>query len=783
MAYRPASPSVPLSAYPIKGSIFHIDADGGAWDLLVYPGKKKEVFSINNADRGYQVIADVETGNQSVRSWSAAGGWTSVVALGGDSGSFLDKVTTSPQSVASAVTWAELQTMSKGLDITGAMAGGEAMRLPDNTWIRPQTAGQALYLTNGSTPGTTNSTIHLTSGGLLLGAGDGTGVHSQIQLSDGFAQIYSQSNGSILDNLFLGNNNTSLTTDSGRGLYLTSNSAQLVGTGSILLAVGGASYDNAAGHIFSGGPITPTLGAGPATSLLGRNAANEIVSAGTAPSGGFMGLSGHNDLGTTPWSFGNDTTWASSFVGYQVDPSGTYQAWIKGNLLIDQGVSNVATLYRQAFAVDSTICLMYDAQNNSGTQVRYAEACGQIKDGTAGAHDGEWYVKIAQNGAMVDRIRATQEGGIVSGIWRGDYSGLGMGTAASRFNYLTCYPKLLVDGATASTPMLQIEVDTTKVYQNYNTYYNGGWQAKNIAMPSAQVVFDTADGAFKWYSAPTGTPASLTQILTLSADGKLSTKVSTAASAGLNLGAFGVSVTSPVDGDVWKSAADTLSIRMSTNTRTIPFLQTAQTWSAVQTFSSTPVISSTTASTTAGAIYKRTGFGHVGYEAGMAQEFLANVYIGPVGTALTNSTTETDVTGGTAQFGARTTSTSVWQNGTKVRVETTAIVTNSAANTLTLRFKYGTTIVATITITSIVASATPISIWAEGVATNAPGASVETIWLCGVEGSTAVVAATAVGTITNLPTNAATAVSMTAQWTTALATSTYHTKATRINLV
>lgn len=534
------------------------------------------------------------------------------------------------------------------------------------------------------------------------------------------------------------------------------------------------------------GPLVLTeLNAGTPIALVGRDTNGVLVSAGSAPAGGFVALSGHNDLGTTPWSIADDIAFEDSDAGIQFDPMGAYQAHIKGNLLIDQGVANVLTLYRQAFAIGTTQDLIFGAQNDLGNATPYVHQHSYITANAAGAEEAEWRLQTRVAGSMVERIRANATGGILSGIWRGNFSGYGMGAIALDLGYTRVKGKFTVDsaGGVGAFPMYQVEVDSNTVSHLYNAYYSGGWNSNDPARYSNRHYVNSTTGDLIWAVATPNAAPSFSAQMTLGANGKLSLTPSTANNAMLNIGAFGVTVTSPSDGDIWKSAADTLSIRMSTNTRTIPFLEKPQTWNSVQTFSSTPVISSTTASTTAGAIYKRTNYGMVGYEAGMAQEFLANVYTGPVGTALTNSTTETDVTGGTALFGTRTTSTSVWQSGTRIRLQTKAIVTNSAANTLTLRIKYGTTIVGTITITSVVASATPIDIWCEGVATAAPGASVETIWTCGVEGSTAVVAATAAGSVVNLATNAATAVSMTAQWTTALATSTYHTKATEIILV
>lgn len=881
MAYRPASPSVPLSAYPIKGSIFHIDADGGAWDLIAFAGKKKEVFSINNGDRGYQVFADVETGAQSARSWTQASGWTAVTAFGGGGGgSYLDKVTTTPQSVASAVTWAETQSMSKGLritggwygsaspqlfyttddtaytlsqqysnarqlvhvvrearsagaqsevatemiaaddglsstwkaritddgvneslllsqikltssrplDITGAHTDGWSLQMPAGSWIMPTSPG-SLYLTSHTNPAPTlnGSVLHLTTTPMLA-LGDGTKVLGRVRIDNGYSELYSEAsaNGSygkveVVPGSYSRMAHYDSVSGESASVQLRYDYAHLSARGGQVRVVDGAGIQ-----------LSPAVGnyvqiqgltTGSVSGLLGYDASGNIIQAGSAPAGGFVGLSGHNDC-STPWSIGNAASWVLSDAGYWFDQTGTYQNHIKGNLLIDQGVSNVATLYRQAFAVDSTICLMYDAQDSLGTQVRYAEACGQVKVNTSGTHDGEWYLKIAQDGAMVERIRATQEGGVIRGIWRGDYSGYGMGTTALDIGYARIGPKLAVDISSSTAPMYQMEIDSTKVYQNFNLYYSGGFQSKAAVLPSAQMIWDSATGGFVWYTSPAGSPASLTQILALSSAGKLGLIASTAATAPFSL-PTGVAVTSPVTGDMWSAAADQMQWRSGANTRRFGFLEVAQTWSAVQTYSATPVISSTTASTTAGALYKRTNFGHVGYEAGMAQEFLANVYTGPVGTALTNSTTETDVTGGTAVFGTRTTSTSVWQNGTTICGSTTALITNTAsANTITFKVKYGATTVMTLVASvAVVATAQAIKIWFEGVATAAPGASVETIWLGGIEGGTILSLTSITNGATNVATNAATAVSMTAQWGTALTTSTYHTKATKINLI
>lgn len=221
--------------------------------------------------------------------------------------------------------------------------------------------------------------------------------------------------------------------------------------------------------------------------------------------------------------------------------------------------------------------------------------------------------------------------------------------------------------------------------------------------------------------------------------------------------------------------------------RTVATLDTAQTFNSVKTFSSTPVISSTTASTTAGALYKRTGYGHVGYEAGHAQEFLSTIYTGSSAASLTNNAAATDV-GGTALFGSRTLSTSVFQVGQRLKYRAKVQYTNTAANTLTLELRWGSTsgaVLATITSTRVNAGVEVFDVDFEGIALAAPGATVSTAWTANVSGNTTVQRDTAVTTTPtsqSLATSTATALVLTAKWSTALTTSTLTVMSNEINL-
>jgi hypothetical protein len=90
----------------------------------------------------------------------------------------LDKVQTEPQSVESNVEF------KNGLDITGLNEDGSAIKIPDGSWIKPQTEGESLYLTNGANPSTLNSTLHLVNGSNQLSAGDGTTTFSQLSQNE-----------------------------------------------------------------------------------------------------------------------------------------------------------------------------------------------------------------------------------------------------------------------------------------------------------------------------------------------------------------------------------------------------------------------------------------------------------------------------------------------------------------------------------------------------------------------------------------------------------------------
>ena len=159
----------------------------------------------------------------------------------------------------------------------------------------------------------------------------------------------------------------------------------------------------------------------------------------------------------------------------------------------------------------------------------------------------------------------------------------------------------------------------------------------------------------------------------------------------------------------------------------------------------------------------------------MDQRLQGIIYRAPVGTALTNSVTETDVNGGTAVFGTRTLSNSAMQIGAVVLVFARIKYTNTAANTLTLRLRWSTiagTILATAVLTRVNAGAEVFDLVFRGIAQVAPSATSATSWSCDVQGQSLIATnATTTSTEATLATSTATPLILSAQWTSALATS------------
>ena len=138
-----------------------------ASSVAITPGQTFTVISngiewlkLDNSDDGVdERIADLQ---------ATSGTWNDTTAtVSANSASWAaptNYITTDSNQVISAgveKTWEATQKFGAGVDISGTGPGGFGLKIPDNGWIQPQTPASPMYLTNGTNPGTQNSTIHL----------------------------------------------------------------------------------------------------------------------------------------------------------------------------------------------------------------------------------------------------------------------------------------------------------------------------------------------------------------------------------------------------------------------------------------------------------------------------------------------------------------------------------------------------------------------------------------------------------------------------------------------
>jgi hypothetical protein len=489
-----------------------------------------------------------------------------------------------------------------GLSITGAMAGGEAIRIPDGSWIRPQTAGQALYLTRGANPSVVNGVLHLDTSSSILTYGDGAQVRSRLDLGAGVVNLQAyNASGVLLDFLSLGDNAIDLRCDNGNGFSANASGSQIVGAlqlsstlqiGSIPTGtqVGLLGYD-ASGNIIQGtassgatwGSITGTLSA--QTDL--QNALNAKIN-----------IAGHNDL-TTPWSVGDASTWGTSGAGMQIDPVGAYGLYLKGNAIIEQAVSQALTLYRPVTSGD--ICLNYDAQDSLGVQASYAQVCGVVVSNTAGSVGGGLDLEVAIAGVMTPLLQLRQAGSTLSSALTISGAGCSVNTNTSDQGYVATSSAFTNGGlflgrssrGTIASPTA-LQSGDTLVFLGGQGYGATGYSSLSravIRFHTSEAWTDTAQGTYISFSTTPNGSTTRTERGRIENDGVLSwlnridTPASTTASAGLRL-PHGTAPTTPTNGDVWSTTSG-LFYRINGATKTSADLETTQTFSGAKTFTST----------------------------------------------------------------------------------------------------------------------------------------------------------------------------------------------------
>lgn len=130
---------------------------------------------------------------------------------------------------------------------------------------------------------------------------------------------------------------------------------------------------------------------------LGLDASGNVVK--SAISSG-MTLSGHQNI-VTPWSVGVGANFGAASAGMQIDPSGAYGLWLKGNILVEQATSQAMTLYRATSANGAQTCLNFDLQDSLGNQEAYAQICGGIVSSANGNEKGRLELKYRNGSSQV----------------------------------------------------------------------------------------------------------------------------------------------------------------------------------------------------------------------------------------------------------------------------------------------------------------------------------------------------------------------------------------------
>jgi hypothetical protein len=296
------------------------------------------------------------------------------------------------------------------------------------------------------------------------------------------------------------------------------------------------------------GSATPPTGT--QAYLLAIDASGNVIQ-GSAGSG-VVTNSGHNDL-STPWSIGDASTWSGSSAGMEINPVGAYGLHLKGNILVEQAVSQALTLYRPVSSGD--ICLNYMAQDALGAQANYAQVCGVAVTPTSGAVVGGLDLKVAIAGVLTPILQLRQAGSTISSALSGSTISLTTGTALP-----------LVLNTTGASVGCQIRFD--------NAHTTTGWRWGLSSDTLGDIILvndDLSTIPFRY--------AKTDDSLTLG--GALITSASTTTRAGLRV-PHGTAPTTPTNGDVWSTTAG-LFARINGATATIATLG-SQTFTGTQTF-------------------------------------------------------------------------------------------------------------------------------------------------------------------------------------------------------
>ena len=116
-----------------------------------------------------------------------------------------------------------------GMSITAPFGDGSAIKIPNFSWIRPQTPQGGLHLTNGEDPSDLNSILKLTTLETILSNGDGVIKNGLVSIGAGGVNIVHNEDGSSNSTISLSDTNATIYSGDNSNLVLSASSATMYG--------------------------------------------------------------------------------------------------------------------------------------------------------------------------------------------------------------------------------------------------------------------------------------------------------------------------------------------------------------------------------------------------------------------------------------------------------------------------------------------------------------------------------------------------------------------------
>lgn len=222
-----------------------------------------------------------------------------------------------------------------GISITTPFADGSSIKIPNMSWIRPQTPQSGVYLTNGEDPTDLSSILKLTVNETILSNGDGAIKNGQVSIGANGVNIVHNEDGSSNSTISLSNTNATIYSGNNSNLALSASSATMYGGDSSLTLndTYASLYQAGSGFYIDATGIKP-----------------QGISPGTVSTNGFVGLNSAGYLVKTP---ALSTTTAGVFTRIYLNPLDVVVDGTTYNTLTSDGAG--ATNETQSVSSNNTL--------------------------------------------------------------------------------------------------------------------------------------------------------------------------------------------------------------------------------------------------------------------------------------------------------------------------------------------------------------------------------------------------------------------------------------------